>query len=467
MKINKVYLVGAGPSRALITVRGLEILRQADVVIYDYLVDKSLLNEAREGAQLICCDLLGKKCHLDGFLYSQDKINALMVSKAKEGKRVIRLKNGDPSLFSRVSQELSSLLENKIRFEVVPGVTSASSAACFSGIPLTDRRFSSSVVLVTGHEDPSKDESSIDWKSISGCGTIVLYMAVENISRIASELIKEGKPEDTPVMAVSYAGCPNQKTIKAKLSDIRLVIKKERILPPAIFIIGKVVDFEKKFNWLKKSRRILFTGLSNERFFMEETYFHLPLIKIMPISDYAGFDNYLKGIGGYDWIIFTSRYGAEFFFRRLNTISLDSRDLKDIKIAAIGNSTKKRLEDFGILADLVPENESSRGLLNKFSKMDIRGRKIFLPRSDLSDKGLTEGLKALGAKVTAGVCYRNVASKSLPDLDLSSFDEIMFTSPSGVRNFVKRYGNKIPGETKISCIGEVTLKEARKFRLLR
>lgn len=467
MRINKVYLVGAGPSSSLITARGLLILRQADVVIYDYLVDYALLNEAKDGAQLISCNSLGKKCHLDGFLHSQDKINALMVKKAKEGKRVIRLKNGDPSIFSRISQELAALAENKIGFEVVPGVTSASSAACFLGIPLTDRRFSSSVVFVTGHEDPDKDKSSIDWKSIAGCGTIVLYMAVENISKISCELIKCGRPKDTPVMAISYAGCLNQKTIKAKLNDISLAVRKERIQPPAIFIIGKVVDFEKNFNWLKKGQRILFTGLSNERFFTKEAYFHLPLISIIPISDYTEFDNYLKQIAGYDWLIFTSRYGAEYFFRRLNAVGLDSRELKNINIAAIGNSTKKRLQDFGIIADLVPENESSQGILEEFAKIDIRDRKIFLPRSNLSDKGLTEKLKSFGAKVTAGVCYKNVMPRHLPDLDLNTFSEIMFTSPSGVRNFVQRYGGKIPKKTKVSCIGGVTLKEAKRLSLVR
>lgn len=465
-KVFKVYFIGAGPSRSLITVRGLEILRQADVIIYDYLVDKQLLDETKEGAELICCDKLGKKRHLDGFSHSQERINGLMVKKTKEGRRVVRLKNGDPSVFSRISQEFAALLENKIRFEVVPGVTSASAAACFSGVPLTDRRFSSNVVFVTGHEDPDKNESAVDWKSVASCGTIVLYMAVENISKISGELIKYGKPKDTPVMAVSCAGCLNQKTVKAKLSDISPAVKKERIAPPAIFIIGKVVDFEKKFNWLKRSRRILFTGLSKERFFASQTYFHLPLIKIVPISDYRKFDNYLKKIDEYDWLIFTSRYGVEYFFRRLKAIGFDSRMLKDIKIAAIGGSTGKRLEDFGILADLVPKNESSQGLLKEFAKIDIRDKKIFLPRSDLSDKGLTEGFKQRGAKVSASVCYRNIMPTDLPDLDFGAFSEVMFTSPSGVRNFIKRYGRNIPRKIKISCIGEVTLRETKRVHLL-
>lgn len=466
MKRTKIYLVGAGSGPSSITIKGLEILRQADVVIYDYLVDKGLLDEAKGNAELISCDELGKKRHLNGFLNSQNKINALMVRKAKEGKRVVRLKNGDPTVFSRISQELDALVKNKIEFEVVPGVTAASAAACFSGIPLTDRRFSSSVVFVTGHEDRNKNKSTINWKSIAGCGTIVMYMAVENISEIAHKLVKAGKSRYTPVIISSCIGSVNQKTVKARLDNVAEVVKKENLTPPSIFIIGKVADFEKRFDGLRKSKRVLFTGLSKERFFIEKTYFHLPLIKIVPLSDYAEFDNYLKNIEEFNWIVLTSRYGVEHFFRRLNAIGFDSRMLKNIKVAAIGNSTRKRLEDFGIIADLVPKNESSQGLLEEFAKINISGKKIFLPRSDLSDKGLTEGLKERGAKVTASIAYRNIEPCDLPDLELCAFDEIMFTSPSGVRNFVKRYGNNIPKKVKVTCIGDITLKEVKRCHLL-
>lgn len=463
--INKVYFVGAGPGDAgLITVRGLRILRQADVVIYDYLLDRRLLDEAKGGAELICCDTLGKKRYSDGFSTAQDKINNLIVKKAKEGKRVLRLKNGDSAIFSRISQELDALIKNGIDFEIVPGVTAASAASCFTGVPLTDRRFSSSVVFVTGHEDISKEKTAIDYKSICGCGTIVFYMAAENFTKIASKLIKEGKPKDTPVLAVSNAGKINQRIAKAKLSDIGRVLKKEGITAPAIFIIGKAVTLENNFNWLRKTKRILFTGLSKERFFLKGTFFHLPLIKIEPIADYCDLDNYLKGIRDFDWVIFTSRYAVEYFFQRLNLLGYDSRVLRDIYIAAIGNSTNNRLRDYGINADLIPETESSNGLLNELKKINLKNKKVFLPRSDIADKGLTEGIKGLGARVSASVAYKNVMPKGLPELDLNFFHEIMFTSPSGVRNFVKRYG-KVPKKVKVRCIGDVTLNEARKCHL--
>jgi len=481
---GKVYLVGAGPGKAdLITVRGLNILKEADVVIYDYLVDKSLLEYTKKGAELICCDELGKKRYSNGFLIHQEKINQLLTKKAKEGKKVVRLKNGDPSIFGRLSQELEILHKNKIDFEIVPGVTAASAASAFSGIPLTDRRFASSCVFVTGHEDPTKKKSLIDWKSIAKQATVVLYMAVENISFIVKKLIEEGMSKDTPIAIIQDVSLITQKTLITTLKDI-LKLKTVKVKPPAIIIIGKTVKLEKKFNWLKKSKKILFTGLSGERFFLKGTYFHLPLIKIEPIDDYREFDNHLKNISDYDWVIFTSRYGVEYFFKRLQFIGYDSRILKDVKIAAIGNSTKNRLLDFGIKADLVPKKESSEGLLREFKKIDLKGKKIFLPRSNLSDKGLAKGLASYGAEVISSVAYKNVMPRDLPDLpafvktsagihrslwrrwiDLNFFNEIMFTSPSTVRNFKKRYA-RLPQGIKIKCIGDVTLREARKCKLL-
>ena len=505
---GKVYLVGAGPGKPdLITVRGLNILKEADVVIYDYLVDRSLLEYAKDGAQLLCCDKLGKPSpfsyketlyidkgrgkerYSNGFLVHQDKINSLIIKKAKEGKKVARLKNGDPTIFSRCSQELKALTKEKIEFEIVPGVTSASAASAFSGIPLTDRRFASSCVFVTGHEEPIKKESLLNWESIAKIGTIVLYMAVENLDEIVSRLLGAGKDENTPVAIVENASLITQRILIGTLKDIAQKAKEQSLKPPAIVIVGKVVNpvrdrspsgdrklvsakcisngvkLEKEFNWLKKNKRILFTGLSQERFFIRGTYFYLPLIKIEPLDDYKEFDNYLKDIRNFDWIVFVSRYAVEYFFKRLSAISYDSRILAGIKIAAIGNSTKNRLLGFGIIADLLPQKESSEGLVREFKSLDIRGKRIFLPRSDISDKGLEKAFKRLGAKITTSFAYRNVIPKDLPDLDLNTFDEIMFTSPSTVRNFKKKY-KKVPKNVKVRCIGKVTLREAKRCRLL-
>ncbi|MBI3991274.1 MAG: uroporphyrinogen-III C-methyltransferase, partial [Candidatus Omnitrophica bacterium] len=428
---NKVYLIGAGPGNPdLITVRGRRILRQADVIVYDYLVDKSVLGEAKESAALICSDELGKTSHLEGIFLSQNKINNLIVREAKKNKKVVRLKNGDPSIFGRASSELDALIKNKIDFEIVPGVTAASAASAFSGIPLTDRNFASSCAFVTGHEGHFKKESSIDYKSIAKAGTIVLYMAVRNLEKIANNLIAAGKPETTPVAIVKNASLPNQKLILGTLSTIAKKAKEKKITPPAIIIIGEVAALEKKYNWLKKAKRVLFTGISPERFFTKEAVFHLPLIKIVPLDDYSQMDTLLKEISNYDWLVFTSRYGVRYFFERLFSISYDTRVLKGINIAAIGASTKECLKAFGVLADLVPKEESSYGLINAFKKEAIKHKRVFIPRSDLSDKGLKQALEAQGADVTACLAYKNIMAKNLPDLDLRFFDEVMFTSPS-------------------------------------
>ncbi|MCM8778914.1 MAG: uroporphyrinogen-III C-methyltransferase [Candidatus Omnitrophica bacterium] len=463
---GKVYLIGAGPGKTdLITLRGLNILKEADVVIYDYLVDRKILDEAKEDAELICCDKLGRDRYSDGFLIHQEKINEIIVKKAKEGKKVVRLKNGDPSIFSRLSQELDILVKNKIEFEIVPGVTAASGAGCFSGIPLTDRRFASSCVLVTGHEDLRKLESSIDWESLSKIGTIVFYMGLENLPGIIGRLVASGKSPYTPVAVIQEASLITQKMVRGTLRDIVKKVKEKDLKPPVVIIIGEVVKLEKDFNWLRKSKRILFTGISGERFFTKGIYFHLPLIKIEPLDDYTDLDKMIKQIEEFDWIVFSSRYGVEYFFKRFHKLGYDARRLNRIKIGVIGNSTKNRLLEFGIIADLVPKVESSKGLLEEFKKIDLKDKKIFLPQSDISDKGLKVGLKLQGAKVTSCVAYRNVMPKDLPDLDLDFFDEIMFTSPSTVRNFVKRY-NKIPKKLKVNYIGEVTRKELKKQGLI-
>jgi len=466
MKARKVYLIGAGPGRPdLITVRGMHILKEADMVIYDCLVDSAVLNQTRPGAELISCEQLGKKRYLGRPLIAQGKINDLMVKGARQGRRVVRLKNGDVSIFSRAREEIEALLKNKIGFEIVPGVTAASTAAAFTGVMLTDREYSSSAVFLTGRESSRKKKTGLSWKAIASFNTIVIYMGLNNLPRLVSKLIDSGKSRQTPVVAVSKAGYITQDTVRARLEDIVERVKEKAIQPPSIFIIGKTAGLEKGFNWFRKNKRILFTGLSKERFFNGASYCHLPLVKIEPLDDYRKFDDYLKEIRYFDWVVFASRYGVEYFFERLRGLGGDSRLLASVKIAAIGNSTRLRLLDFGISADLVPRRESSEGLIEEFQKLELIGRRIFLPRSDISDKGLEREFKKLGARVNSSFAYRNVMPDDLPDIDLDGFDEIVFTSPSTVRNFKKRYGD-VPGRVKIRCIGGVTLKEAARCRFL-
>jgi len=462
---DKIYFIGAGPgSPDLITLRGKEILRQADVVVYDYLVDRRLLDGVKDGAELICCDTLGKKRSSEGVPSGNGKVNRLVIKKFKEGKRVVRLKNGDVSFFSRTREELTPLVKKRIEFEIVPGVTAASAAGSFNGIPLTDRRLTSACVFVTGSEDPKKEKSSLDWKALAKCGTIILYMAVNNLPKIVKSLLEAGRSLDIPVAIAENVGQISQRLCTGRLKDIAAIAKKQGVKPPAIVIIGEVVRLEKDFNWFRKTKKIIFTGLSEQRFFVRGLVFHLPLIKIVPLEDYRDFDRQLRKITDYHWIVFASRYGVEYFFERLKNIGYDARILHKQKIAAIGNSTRNRLLDFGVIADLLPKEESSQGLIDQFKKVDLKSKKVFMPRSELADKGLALRLKAQGAQVTSGIAYRNLMPEHLPDLDLNNFDEVVLTSPSGVRNFIRRYG-KLPKGVSARFVGEVTKREAKRCNL--
>ncbi len=460
MKTKKVYLIGAGPGKAdLLTVRGAGILGQADVVVYDYLVDKSILEYAREDAELICggeCARKGRYSY--GHPVKQDIIDRIIVEKVNENKRVVRLKNGDPAFFSRFSEELRNLIKNDIEFEVVPGVTAASAASCLCGISLTDRDHASRCVFVAGHEKPSKENSAYNRDLLSRDGTLVIYMGVGNLKKNVTKLLESGKPEETPVAIIKDISLNTQKIIRGTLKTIGESAQEAELTPPALIIIGSVALMEREFNWWDRNKRILFTGISRERYFLEGNYMHLPLMKIVPLVSYKEFDTALRDIEDYDWIVFTSRYGVEYFFRRLKKCGYDARKIARAKIAVVGGSTGRMLNSFGLNADLMPAHESSRGLREEFSGIDLSGKKIFLPCSDLSDKGMGRSLEARGADVTAAAAYRNIIPGDLPDLDPGSFDEIIFTSPSAVRNFRKRYGS-IPGDITIKCIGEATKRE--------
>ncbi|MFN3551097.1 MAG: uroporphyrinogen-III C-methyltransferase [Endomicrobiia bacterium] len=484
MKKGKVYLVGAGPYETdLITVKGMKVLSQADVVIYDSLVNPEILKYANPNSEKICADFVSNEKFSNGFSKRQDLINKLMIEKAKQGKNVVRLKNGDPSIFGRLNEELEVLTKNNIEYRIIPGVTAATAASCYTGIPLTVRDVSSSVCITTGHEANLKHHSFVDWQKVAQMETIVLYMSVETLDDVVEKLISNGKPKTTPVCVVSKISNVGQKTVVGNLGNIVEKTKNSNISAPAVVIVGDVVKKEKEFNWFRKTKKILFTGLSSERFFEDGLIFHIPMIEIRPLEDYSELDNWIKKICEYhklstinyrqffDWIVFTSRFGVYYFFERLFKLGYDTRMLSGIKIAAIGSSTANKLKEYGVVADLVPKNECSLGLLSEFKKLVKRTTNhkqqttILLPRSDIADKGLTEGLTKLGFKVYPVVAYKNVIPENLPELNFSFFDEIIFSSPSTVRNFIKKYG-KIPKRIKVKTIGPVTKKEVMKYKLI-
>ncbi|MCD6460328.1 uroporphyrinogen-III C-methyltransferase [bacterium] len=464
----KVYIVGAGSGKwDLISVRGLNILKQADVIIYDYLIDKNIFCHTNNKAELISCAHLGKTSYADSkkSVKVQHNINQLIVDYAKKGKKVVRLKGGDVSVFSRISEELDYLNEYNISFEIVPGITSGCIASAYAGIALTARNLSSDVLFLSGYEKNFSNEATVNWQSAAGCSTIVIYMGVKHISKISDFLTRFGKPKDTPVYCVSNVAGITQVDIVSNLKNISEATEKNQINPPAIFIIGELVNLNKKFGWFKQSRKILYTGLSEERFFLDGLFFHVPMIQIKPLDNYQRFDSCLTCIEKYDWIVFTSRYGVDYFFKRFNSLGFDSRRLKGIKIAVIGNSTKNKLNKFGLNPDLIPAQETSAGLLAEFSKINVKNRRIFIPRSDLSSKGIPDGLRKIGAAVTDSIAYKNVIPNDLPDINFDFFDEIFFTSPSTVRNFITQYANP-PKHLDIKCIGSATYKEAKKWNII-
>lgn len=458
---SKVYFVGAGPGAAdLITVRGKKILESADLVIYDYLSNTAILEYVPRYAGTISVETVSKRKGRRDPVKETEKLTEYIISKFREGLKIVRLKSGDPMLFSRISQEAQALASENIEFEIVPGISAGSAAASLMGIPLTDRNISSGCLFLTGKESSEEKKVETDWCAVANQGTLILYMAVSEISLISRKLVRAGKDENTPVAVIMDVSLPSQKIITGTLDNITAVVSEENIRPPAVFIVGETVNYEKLINWTRKNRNILFTGLSEFRPYLSGNYHHVPHIEIVPLEDYTPMDREIAGIEKYDWIVFTSRYGVKYFFERF-LISLDIRRLGGIKVAAIGTSTADALFRFGIKADLVPSLESAQGLIDAFRNVDLKDKRILLPRSDISCKNLDKALKKYGAKVTDVIAYRNVEPENLPEIRLDNFQEIMFTSPSTVRNF-KKYSDDIPPNIEINAIGHVTKKELKK-----
>jgi len=386
MAKGKVYLVGAGPGDpGLFTLKGLRCLKQAEVVVYDRLVWPQLLKFAPEKAELIYVGKSSQKRIL-----SQEKINQLLAKRAEEGKVVLRLKGGDVFLFGRGAEEAAYLAKRKIPFEVVPGVSSAIAVPAYAGIPLTHRRYTSSLGIFTGHEDPFKRQSAIDWEKIStGLGTLVFLMGVGNLPKIAGNLIKFGRPKTTPCCLVQRGTLPGQKTVTATLNTITKRAKESGITPPAILIVGDVVRFRKDLNWFERKplfgKRILVTShrerLNRLSSILENwgaSVVELPLIKIVPLKDYRLLDSAVERIHEFNWAVFSSQNGVKHFSKRLNYLGKDLRILIGVKLAAIGPNTKKALENFGLRVDAQAEKYCQEGLLDYFKKTKVKGESILI-----------------------------------------------------------------------------------------
>jgi uroporphyrinogen III methyltransferase/synthase len=465
MKQGIVYLVGAGPGDPdLITVKAVECLKQADVVIYDFLAAPKLLKYAREDAEVI---YVGKKG--GDHTLPQDKINELIVEKANKGLMVVRLKGGDPFVFGRGGEEAEELARAGIIFEIVPGVTSAVAAPAYAGIPLTHRRYNTSVAFITGHEDPTKEESTIDWSKLAtGVGTLVFFMGVKNLPGITENLIAAGRDPKTPVALVRWGTTPQQVTVTGTLETIVAEAKAAGLKPPALIIVGEVIELRDTLNWFEKrpllGKTVVVTRARAQASDLVDQLSNLgadclecPTIKVVPPDDWGPLDAAMGKLDTYDWLVFTSVNGVSFFFERLYEKGLDVRALKDVRTAAIGPATAKRLGDFGLKSDIVPETYQAESVVEAFEKESMKDKRVLLPRAEEARPILPVELQKMGATIDEITAYRT--EQATENLDLlikrleeGSVDVVTFTSSSTVKNFK----TLLPPDTFESLIENVT-----------
>ena len=384
-----VYLVGAGPGRpGLITVEGVRRLRAADVVIYDYLANPRLLDYAPDAAQRI---LVGK--HGGGFTVPQREITALMIEHARAGRTVVRLKGGDPMIFARGAEEAQALQAAAIRFEIVPGVTSAVAVPAYAGIPLTDRDSASSFTVLTGYEYPEKSHLAVRWDAVARRGgTLVLLMTTRQLRNNMAKLISNGLAADTPVAVIRWGTVAEQRTVTGSAATIADLADAADIRPPALAVVGKVVDLRKKLAWFEQKplfgRSIAVTRPRAQAAEFIESLEDLgadvlavPTIEIVAPSSWAPVDRAIAAVEQFDWLVFTSVNGVERFLSRLLERGRDVRALHRARLAAVGPATGQALRRYGLAVDVVPGEYRAEGVAAAMAERDIRGKTVLLPRA--------------------------------------------------------------------------------------
>jgi len=468
---GKVYLVGAGPGDpSLITVKGLDCLKRADVVIYDRLIDDSLLDAALPNAERIYVGK-GRGRHAK----EQKDISELLVNKAREGKTVVRLKGGDPFVLGRGGEEAEALAMNHIPFEVIPGVSSASAVPAYAGIPVTHRRLASSFTVVTGHEDAEKGKSGIAWDRISaGTDTLVFLMGMGNLANIVDQLIQNDKSPSTPVAVISQGTSPKQQTVVGTLEDIVGRTEKENFQPPAVIVVGEVVRLREHLRWFDNlplfGKRVLVTRPEHQASELSRLLLQygampveMPVIKVIPPSTWEELDQAIVDLKTYQWIVFTSVNAVEVFWKRLRALNLDARWLAGVRIGAIGPATAGALEERALHPDYLPETYTSQGFLAGLNSQDMARSRVLLPRADIAGNELTDGISKLGAEVHQVTAYETVATDAAVSpgeqmLLRGEIDVITFTSASTVDNLLAILGEEwqVIKRAKLACIGPNT-----------
>jgi uroporphyrinogen III methyltransferase / synthase len=416
----------------------------------------------------------------------QEEINALLVKLGREGKTVVRLKGGDPYVFGRGGEEALALIEARVPFEVIPGITSGIAAPAYAGIPVTHRGVSASVAFVTGHEDPTKDHSDVDWNRIAnGADTLVLYMGVGRLREISSELISAGRSPATPVAVVRWGTVPEQRTVTGTLEDIADRVAEANLKPPAIIIVGDVVSLrEAGLDWYERrplfGRRVVVTRaraqageLSVELEKLGAEVLEFPTIEIQPPEDFEPLDEAIRELDSFDWLIFTSVNGVEAFVERLAHHGLDLRAVpREARVAAIGPVTAEKIRAVGLRVDVVPQEFRAEALIEEVSGASLAGQKILIPRARVAREILPEKLRETGAEVVVPSAYESVPSSEGKDelakkLEAGRIDCVTFTASSTVENFVRAFGveeaARLLAGTRVACIGPITADTARGY----
>jgi uroporphyrinogen III methyltransferase/synthase len=472
------YLAGAGPGDlGLVTLKVKEVVERAEVLVYDYLCNPEILAWAPAGVEIIYA---GKKA--GAHTLKQEEIDALIVAKTRAGKCVVRLKGGDPFLFGRGGEEAQALAAAGLRFEIIPGVTSAIAAPAYAGIPVTHREHTAQLTIFTGHEDPAKTESSLDFRQLATTpGTKVMLMGVERIGVITARLMENGAAPATPMALVRWGTTGRQQTLRGTLADIAAKVEETGFKAPAVAVLGDVVGLRDALNWFETrplyGRRIVVTrtrkqagGLSAELRRLGADVFELPTIRIEPPKDLLEFGQLVQDAHSYDWIVFTSPNGVSAFFEMFYKIFDDAREIGGVRIAAIGPATAAKVREFHLHVDLQPEEFVAEAVVKAFQKDgSIENQRILLARAEQARDVLPKALEKLGAIVDVAVAYRTVpetedVSGALARFREEGADLITFTSSSTVENFLAL---KLPWPAglKTASIGPITSQTMREHGL--
>lgn len=479
---GKVYLVGAGPGDpGLITVKGLQCLREAEVVVYDRLGAGGLLEHARPDAELIYC---GKQP--DHHELTQDQINQVLVDRARQGKAVCRLKGGDTFVFGRGGEEALELRRHGLPYEIVPGVTSAIAAAAYAGIPVTHRGVATSFAVITGHEDPTKPETQVQWQKLAtAVDTLVILMGVGNLPAIVAGLLAGGRPAETPVALVSQGTLPEQTSLLSTLDSVVADAAAAGVKPPSAIIVGEVAALRPELAWFDNRPLFGLRGLvtrvrqqaSDLSALLRQygaTPVEMPVIRIVPPESWEPVDRALEEMESFDWLIFTSANAVTALIEHLQERELDVRSLKGPRIAAIGPKTAAAAEAAGLRVALCPGEYVAEALLEALGADGLAGKRLLLARAAEAREVLPHGAREAGAEVVVTPVYQTLPAESLDStalaaLEQGNIDFITFASSSSVESFVQAVGQEralaLLADVCVACIGPVTAATARDFGL--